>query len=232
MSFPYPRSPGQDLRDLFGAEQVRSRSRDLGRSSIRAGEGAIRVLNDALTVVVAQIGDLPGGGAGIGVPGPSNTIVPVQTHVTNAVTSGTADLRARTGDLETFKDFADRRIAAIDTTLYAAGGLNEFRGYADRRITSIDGSLGGPDGLIANRTWQDGQIAGHTSSISSLGSRMGSVEGVNGTQNTRLGSLEGEISTLAGAISSLGNAVSSLQTALNQTRSYIKSQHPGAPWSG
>ncbi len=66
MRFPYQRSAGQDLRDLFKYERLRTSTDDLGQSSIDEGSGSLEVRDGDGTTVVG-IGDLPGGGVGIAI---------------------------------------------------------------------------------------------------------------------------------------------------------------------
>ena len=65
MRFPYQRSVGQDLQALFRYERLRAGADTLGQSSIDEGSGALEVRDGAGTAVA--IGDLPGGGVGIGI---------------------------------------------------------------------------------------------------------------------------------------------------------------------
>lgn len=212
MRFPYKRSVGQDLRDLFQVQRVQTQARDLGHSSIRQGEGAIRLLGTDGTTVHAVLGDLPGGGYGLGVlSGGSILTVP------QIVSGATGPLGTRIGTLETFKTYADAQITNLNTTtgnLVAANtasnsrlnSLEAFKTYADNQITD----------LLSNRTWQDNQITNINTNLGTLNSFRSYADGQITNLNSSVGSLGTSVGAVAGRATSLESRANSLEFRMFQ----------------
>lgn len=143
--FPFRRSVGQDLRDLFGHDRLKATARGLGYSSISPGEGAIGIL-DAADQPVAVYGHYAGK-VGFLVPdGAGWQTVQEHTAAANAVLSGRLDDHAaRIGAAENDITAAETRLDAHGTRL----------GFVESDITSIEG---------VNAT-QNGRLDDHASRI-------------------------------------------------------------------
>jgi hypothetical protein len=95
MPFPFKRDPRQDLEDLWRVERRDRGARDVGLSSVTAGEGSLE-LRTAGGDAVAHLGDLPGDDFGIGIPD-GGPIVTIQQYIASrisALQSTLADLAA------------------------------------------------------------------------------------------------------------------------------------------
>lgn len=129
--FPFKRSVGQDLRDLFGHDRLIVQERGLGYSSISPGEGSFDIL-DASEVPVARYGHYAGK-VGFLVPdGAGWQTVQEHTAAANAVLSGRLDdhasrIGAAENDITAAEDRLDShasRIGAAENAIDAVEGVN------------------------------------------------------------------------------------------------------------
>jgi len=189
MRFPYKRSVGQDLRDLFQVERLSSQARTLAHSSMRQGEGAVRFLNADGTAALAILGDLPGGGYGVGIPNGAGGFVSVQDHVaakfaalratdipTNSGATVQADLTYLGGQTTLLSNRITNLTAAQVASGSAGGNVQADLTYLGQQASSASTRLGSAES----------SIGGLASSVGSLVSRMAAVELKNGYQDDAL----------------------------------------------
>lgn len=164
--FPFRTSPGQDLRDLFGAERLRAQSRDLGSSSITQGEGSLELRPTDDGPAVAMFGDLPGGGFGVGVPDGA-------------------------GGWRTVQQDAQVRADAAQAAAEAAGAA--ANAALAGRVTSAEGRLGTTEGRLSTaeskNSQQDGRLDSHASR---LGATENDVTAMQSTIAAQAGTIAGQ----------------------------------------
>lgn len=226
-SFPYRRSVAEDLRDLFGFDRLSGWARTLGSSSITAGEGGLQLVSGTTTIAV--LGDLPGGGFGVGIPNGTGGFVTVQDHVAAKFAAlrasdiisnnGTvqADLIWASNKAQAASDRADaahNRIAGLTASQVASGSgtvqadltyLGAELVKANNRISNLTASqiATGSGNVAADLTYLGAEAASASSRIGGLTTRMGSAEGSIGSLSTSVGSLAGRATSLEGRANSL-----------------------------
>lgn len=217
--FPYRRSVGGDLRDLFGHDRLSGWDRTLGTSSITAGEGGLQLVSGTTTIAI--VGDLPGGGFGVGIPNGAGGFYTVQDHVAKKFAdlrasdiisnNGTvqADLIWASNKAQAASDRADaahNRIAGLTASQVASGSgtvqadltyLGAELVKANNRISNLTASqiATGSGNVAADLTYLGAEAASASSRIGGLTTRMGSAEGSIGTIASNVGSL---VSRMAG----------------------------------
>lgn len=143
--FPFKRSVGQDLRDLFGHDRIKDQERGLGYSSISPGEGSSEVL-DAAGNTVAHFGHAAGK-AGFLIPdGAGWQTVQEHTAAANAVLSGRLDDHAA-------------RIGAAENDITAAEGRLDSHAS---RIGAAENDINAVESVNAT---QNGRLDDHASRI-------------------------------------------------------------------
>lgn len=195
MRFPYKRSVGQDLRDLFGIQRLDAQARTLGRSSLREGEGAVRLLSADGTTALAIFGDLPGGGSGVGVPvggtmrsvatvfGEQAATISTQAGQISGLLTATGAQAARLTTLEAFKAYADNQITNL---LGNATTTNA-------RLNAVEGTTSSLSTTVGSLVTQVGALA---SSGGSIASRMSAAETKNTAQDAELAQLRARATDL------------------------------------
>lgn len=206
MRFPYKRSVGQDLRDLFQVERLSSQARTLAHSSMRQGEGAVRFLNADGTAALAILGDLPGGGYGVGIPNGAGGFVSIQDHVAAKF----AALRAT--------DIPTNSGATVQADLTYLGGQTTLLSNRITNLTAAQVASGSAGGNVqSDLTYLGQQTASATSRLNSLNASQVASGSAGGTvqldltylgqqassASTRLGSAESSIGGLASSVGSL-----------------------------
>lgn len=114
--FPFRRSVGQNLRDLFEHDRLLAQSNQLGYSSLSPGEGMVEVW-DASDELVAAVGHDDDGNAGLLVPAPGGGLQTVQEHIAAALAAEAAQLEARIADAEARLDGHASRLGAAENDI-------------------------------------------------------------------------------------------------------------------
>lgn len=131
-SFPFRRSVGQDLRDLFGHDRIKDQERGLGYSSISPGEGSAEV-RGAGGNTLAHFGHAAGK-SGFLVPDGASW----QT-VQEAIAAGTTALEGRMDTAEGRLDDHAARIGAVEGVNSTQNGRLDDHAS---RIGALEGASG------------------------------------------------------------------------------------------
>lgn len=170
--FPFRRSPGQDLRDLFAHDRIASQTNDLGYSSISPGEGLLEI-RDAAGAAIAGMGHEAGKSGFLVRRG--GAWVTLQEHVDAEVAAGTAGVADRLDDHA-------RRIGAAEGRL----------GTAEGRLDSHASRIGAAEGV---NTTQNGRLDSHASR---LGRHENDMEAIDGKLVSAFNALESRVAQLEG----------------------------------
>lgn len=227
MRFPYRSSIPEDIRALFGRQRADATARTLGSSSLRQGEGAVRLLSADGSTALAVFGDLPNGGSGVGIL--SGGVI---RTVPEIVSGATGPLISRIGELEAFKAYADNQITNLNAASTAhsnrLSGLETFKNYADNQITALLGfsttTANRLGDLESNRTWQDGQITNINTNLGSLNANRTWADGQIASLSSSVGSLGTSVGAVAGRATSLESRVSALENRMYQAEQQLGQQ--------
>lgn len=138
-TFPFRRSVAQDLRDLFAHDRLRAQTRDLGASSITQGEGSLELRPTDTGTAVVHIGDLPGGGSGVGVPDGAGGWRTVQADAQARADAAAASAASALAALAARVTAAEGRLDSHASRLGAAEGSI---GLLQSEISSARGGFG------------------------------------------------------------------------------------------
>lgn len=147
--FPFKRSVGQDLRDLFAHDRLKQQERGLGYSSISPGEGSAEV-RDAAGATLAQFGHAAGK-AGFLVPDGSGGWQTVQEHTSAAVAAGTTSLTSRMTTAEGRLDDHASRIGAVEGRMGTAEGRLDSHASRLGALENKDVAIVAKQGEIIDR---------------------------------------------------------------------------------
>lgn len=168
--FPFVRSPGEQLRQLFQHDRVRAQSRQLGYSSISPGEGLLEI-RDAAGSAIAGMGHEAGKSGFLVRRG--GAWVTVQEHIAAEIAAGTAELGSRMSSAEGRLDSHAARLGS------AEGRLDSHAG----RLGSAEGRVGTLEGRADSHAARIGAAEGR---LNDHASRLGAVENVNSSQTTKI----------------------------------------------
>lgn len=218
-SFPYSRGIAEDLRDLFGFDRLSGWARTLGSSSITAGEGGLQLVSGTTTIAV--LGDLPGGGFGVGIPNGSGGFVTVQDHVAAKFAALRAsDIISNNGTVQSDLIWASNRAESAHTRLNSltASQVASGSGTVQADLTYLGSELVKANNRISNLTAS--QIATGSGNVANdltyLGAEAASASSRIGGLTTRMGSAEGSIGSLSTSVGSLAGRADSLEFRMYQ----------------
>lgn len=178
MRFPYRESVGSNLRDLFGADRLRAQSRNLGSSSITQGEGSLELRTTDSGGTVMHLGDLPGGGFGIGVPNGAGGWRTVQD-----------DAQARANAAQ-----AAAEASAAAATSALAGRVGTAEGRLDSHATRLGSAEGRLTSAESMNSTQNGRLDSHASR---LGATENDVAAMQSTIAAQAGTIAGQSALIA-----------------------------------
>lgn len=171
--FPFRRSPGQDLRDLFAHDRLQAQANTLGYSSLSPGEGSAEV-RDGTGKVVAQFGHDATGKLGFLVPdGPGWQTV--QEQAAKAADAATAPLSGKVTTLEGKTSTLEGKVSTVE------GKVTTLEGRADSHASRIGAAENDITAL------QSGKVS--TATHNALAGRVGALENVDVTHKGKINAL-------------------------------------------